>query len=159
MRHTLRRADLRVRSPRTAGAQPRDVLRLALRLRPRAARVSARSPARTVSRGLLPASMSRSAAGWLVLGWLGFAVLPWYGLPSGSALWEGLAHGRAWLLPLGLPLAFLLVVWRRPRADSAVASTLVTAGVLGLGWMAAQGFAGPRQEAMGWGAGAVGLAF
>ncbi|HEV8676577.1 MAG TPA: iron ABC transporter permease [Methylomirabilota bacterium] len=121
--------------------------------------------------------MTRTAAGWLALGWLGFAALPWYGLPSGPALWEALAHGRPWLLPIALPLALPLVVWRRPREDPRVASALVAAGALGLGWVAAQGFAiglrgwatpwlaalfggeGPRQEAMGWGAGAVALAF
>jgi iron(III) transport system permease protein len=103
--------------------------------------------------------MTRGAAGWLAVAWLGFAALPWYGLPSAPALWEALGHGRLWLLPMALPLVFPLLVWRRSREDPQVAAVLVAAGTLGLGWVAAQGVAVPHQAAMGWGAGAVALAF
>ncbi|HEV8307982.1 MAG TPA: iron ABC transporter permease [Methylomirabilota bacterium] len=138
--------------------------------------------------------MTRVAAWWTVLGWLGLAVLPWYGLPHGGltdpawlrnypgpttapALWQGLAHGRPWLLPLALPLVLSLLAWRRPRDDPRVGAILLGAGALGLAWMAAQGLAiglrgwstgwlaglfggpGPQQPAMGYGAGLVALAF
>jgi iron(III) transport system permease protein len=136
--------------------------------------------------------MTRAARWWLGLGWLGFAVLPWYGLPGGlwglgwwrgypgpdsaPALLQGLAHGRPWLLPLALPLALPLLAWRRPREDPRVGGILLAGGALGLAWMGAQGLAmdhrgwsatwlagllggdGPRQAAMGWGAGLVALA-
>jgi iron(III) transport system permease protein len=138
--------------------------------------------------------MTAAAAWWVALGWIGFAVLPWYGLPRGGvtdlawlraypdpstapALLQGLFHGRPWLLPLALPLAFPLLAWRRPREDPRVASVLLTAGAVGLAWMTAQGFAiglrgwsagwlaawlsapGPHQPGMGYGAGLVALAF
>ncbi len=128
--------------------------------------------------------MSRAAAWWVVLGWLGFAVLPWYGAGRGApgdptmapGLWQGVAHGRLWLLPLALPLVLLLSAWRRPREDPRAGTILLAAGALGLGWMAAQGFAiglqgwsanwlaalfggpGPQQPAMGYGAGLLALA-
>jgi iron(III) transport system permease protein len=102
--------------------------------------------------------MTPAATGWLVLGWLGFAALPWYGLPSGPALWEAIARGRLWLLPLAMPLALPLAAWRRPRGDAGAGAVLVAAGALGLAWIAVQGFGGPRQDAMGWGGGAVALA-
>ena len=56
---------------------------------------------------------------WLAVGWVGFALLPWYGLDDGilvpdwlidgwawddyyaPALFQGLWHGKPWLLPLG----------------------------------------------------------
>jgi iron(III) transport system permease protein len=128
--------------------------------------------------------MSRAAAWWVVLGWLGFAVLPWYGSGRGgpgdptmtSGLWQGLAHGRLWLLPLAVPLALPLLAWRRSREDPRAATLLLAAGALGLAWMAAQGLAiglrgwsagwlaalfgspGPQQTAMGYGAGLLALA-
>jgi iron(III) transport system permease protein len=129
--------------------------------------------------------MTRTAVGWLALGWLGFAVLPWYGLErgglgdlgTGAGLWLALAGGRPWLLPLVVPLALAWLARRWPRGDPRVADVLLAAGALGLGWMAAQGLAvglrgwsaawlagltgspGPSQPAMGWGAGLVALAF
>jgi iron(III) transport system permease protein len=117
------------------------------------------------------------------VGSLGFAVLPWYGLDDplfgfawltdgwaaddqyAPALFQGLWHGKPWLLPLALPLLLPLLVLRRPRAN-----VLIAAGSLGLGWLLFQGFAiglrgfqfewltvlvGPlkiRQFGMGWGA-------
>ncbi len=125
---------------------------------------------------------SRPLLGWLVLAAAAVLLLPWYGLEhplravfEGQAqarpvLWQGLAGGRAWLLPLlVLPVLGLWAAWRRqPRL-------LVTAALLGLGWMVGEALAvtlhgwgygwltalfgpGPKQAALGWGALAYALA-
>jgi iron(III) transport system permease protein len=132
--------------------------------------------------------MTRSAIGWLVLGWIGVAILPWYGLEGSGlaalfgypdaapALLHGVLFGRPWLLPLALPLAIPLLALRYERDDPRIATCLIAAGVLGLAWMILQGFAirhtgwadwlaalfgnkGPRQAGMGYGAALTGTAF
>lgn len=102
--------------------------------------------------------MTKAARWWLVLGWVGFALLPWYGLEGGGlfaldwlagypdgatapALLQALLYGRWWLLPLALPLALPLLVLGAPREDPRVARGLVIAGLLGLGWLVLEGFA------------------
>ena len=63
--------------------------------------------------------MRRGLLLWLMVGWVGWAVLPWYALEDGlldpgwiedgwafdrdaaPALFQGLWHGKPWLLPLG----------------------------------------------------------
>ena len=124
--------------------------------------------------------MDRPAKIWLALGWIGFAVLPWYladnsGAASyplgqyGSALALGIAGGRLWLLPLGLPLLLALALLRRqPGRNSA--NGLIAVGVAGLVWLVVQGVLidhrgwtpaalaavwggpGPSQQGMGYGA-------
>lgn len=128
--------------------------------------------------------MFRSHLLWLVVGWLGWAVAPWYGFASArkpvlgawqpSALVAGL-DDAPWLLPLGLflllPLPFVLTRSRR------VGTALIVAGAGGLGWLMLQGAAiglkgwswaflggllGPLaqgQVGMGFGALATALAF
>src|SRR5262249_6423507 len=103
--------------------------------------------------------MTRSGAGWLVLCWLGLAALARDGLPSRPALWEAIGQGRLWLLPLALSLVLPLLVWRRPRGDHGAGAVLLAAGALGLGWLAVESFAGPAQPALGWGGGALALAY
>jgi iron(III) transport system permease protein len=133
--------------------------------------------------------VTKSALVWLVLGWIGFAILPWYGLESGidvaallrpegaSGLVHGLLFGRPWLLPLLLPLALPLLAFRTERDDPRIATGLIAAGLLGLSWMIVEGFAirhngwsfawlaaqspngGPRQPGMGYGAALTGAAF
>ncbi|MFL4975415.1 MAG: ABC transporter permease [Microvirga sp.] len=137
-------------------------------------------------RSLRVASVSRAARVWLGLAWGGYAVLPWYlvgglsGYPFGEA-GSGLALalvGKAWwLLPFLVPLsvATLPLLVRADRETTA--RWLVLAGLLGLAWLVAEGFAighrgwsaawladlfgapGPRQGGMGFGAALVGLAF
>ncbi|MDJ1159659.1 iron ABC transporter permease [Chelatococcus sp. SYSU_G07232] len=129
--------------------------------------------------------MTRASIIWLVLGWTGFAVLPWYmvadlsGYPTAAAA-PGLVlalSGRAWwLLPLLLPLA--VAAWplagRHGREEGGW--WLVAAGALGLALLAIQGFAvglegwnaawlrellgapGPQQRGMGFGAALLALA-
>jgi len=124
--------------------------------------------------------MSRATLGWIVLGWVGFALLPWYGFErsaaptladyfvSGSALFHGF-RGAWWLLPIIVPLGMALVPAVRPAADSK-GTWLVASGLLGLALIVLQGFSiglngwtldilkglfgepGPRQAGMGYGA-------
>jgi iron(III) transport system permease protein len=128
--------------------------------------------------------MFRSHAIWLVIGWIGWAILPWYAFPTtypplfGSLPASGLAAGfggAPWLLPFGLLLALPVpFVVARSRH---VGLALTVAGSVGLAWMAIEGFAiglrgwihpvladlfGPLakgQVGMGWGGAATALAF
>jgi iron(III) transport system permease protein len=131
--------------------------------------------------------MSRATLGWIVLGWVGFALLPWYGFDraaaptfsdyfvGGSALLHGM-RGAWWLLPIIAPLLMSL----RPVAlpSSSTNSTwLIASGVLGLALIVLQGFTiglngwtidllkalsggpGPSQGGMGYGAALTASAF
>jgi iron(III) transport system permease protein len=131
--------------------------------------------------------MSRATLGWIVLGWVGFALLPWYGfdrsaapsitdyLIGSSALVHGL-KGAWWLLPILAPLLISLRAAALPsRADNS--SWLIASGVLGLGLIILQGFTiglngwtleilrtftgsnGPSQDGMGYGAALTAIAF
>lgn len=131
--------------------------------------------------------MSRATLGWIVLGWIGYAVLPWYGferaaVPSlgdyvvgGSGLILGL-KGAWWLLPILAPLLAAL----RPTFSAsrqAESAWLIAAGISGLVLILLQGFSiglngwmldilkslfgepGPRQAGMGYGAALTSTAF
>jgi iron(III) transport system permease protein len=125
--------------------------------------------------------MSRAALIWIVLGWVGYAVLPWYGfegvngqLVGGSGLVLGL-RGAWWLLPMALPLLFTVRPLVKRTADNQ-GSLLVAAGLVGLALLALQGFAiglngwrgglealfgapGPSQAGMGLGAALTAFSF
>ncbi|MBM1172166.1 ABC transporter permease [Microvirga arabica] len=124
--------------------------------------------------------MSRATLGWIVLSWVGFALLPWYGFErsasptiadyfvSGSALVHGM-RGAWWLLPILVPLGMALVPVLRP-SHGQKGNWLVASGLLGLALIVLQGFAiglngwtldilrglfgepGPSQAGMGYGA-------
>jgi len=102
--------------------------------------------------------MSRSLLLWLAVGWVGYAILPWYAIEDGfwnfdwlggypldldfaPALLQGLGHGRPWFLPIGLALAAPLAVFGRDRTDPWFATALLAAGGFGLIYTLAQGFA------------------
>ena len=76
-------------------------------------------------------AVGKSALFWLVLGWIGFAVLPWYfedALISGpaiSGLVLAIADGRLWLLPLSVPLLLGSVQMLRPHSRAATGGWLV----------------------------------
>ncbi len=110
-------------------------------------------------------AIKRNVAICLAAGWLGYAVLPWYGVgrdgilalawlatypdaASAPALVQALAHGRAWLLPIGLALALPLATLTLPREHPAFGRLLVAGGALGLIFAAIAGFgiinSGPR---------------
>jgi iron(III) transport system permease protein len=95
---------------------------------------------------------------WMAVGWLGFAVLPWYGLRDGffnlSWLFGGypleaevapalslVAQGqKPWLAPVGLLLLLPFTVWGRRKNDPMFGTILIVTGGLGLLWFFAQGF-------------------
>lgn len=99
--------------------------------------------------------MTHSARIWLLIGWIGFAILPWHLAGAGWGDWLigyradgartglGLAlSGREpWLAPLLVPL--LLACWPLIRAHSRerTGAALRAAGGFGLALLLAQGFA------------------
>ena len=95
---------------------------------------------------------------WIVVGWVGVLVLPWYGIEDGffrfDWLFDGypfdadyapaaflVAQGRKlWLAPLFLPLSTALLALGKPRTDPAHGAILILSGAAGFGWLIAQGF-------------------
>jgi len=109
---------------------------------------------------------------WIVAGWVGFAVLPWYGVEDFMAF-DWLTGGwplatdyapaavliamreKLWLAPLLAALLAPLAVLGRRKSDPVYGRVLVGAGAFGFGWMVAQGlgiglhgFAAPWLEAL-----------
>jgi len=103
-------------------------------------------------------AIDRDVALWCCVGWIGFAILPWYGIydgfwgfgwlagfPLGSdeapGCIQALVHDRWWLLPI-LPLLLApLAFWRRSPHDPLFANALIGIGALGLAVTVGQGFA------------------
>ena len=93
---------------------------------------------------------------WIIAGWIGFAILPWYGL-EGFWSFEWLVDGwpldddyapaavligmgqKLWLAPMLLALAAPLLVLGRRKTDPLYARVLVLSGAFGFGWLVAQG--------------------
>lgn len=87
----------------------------------------------------------------LLLGWIGYALVPWYlteaaslaGYPfgnGGTALALALSGAAPWLLPVGAALLVATSQWRRAD-DAAVGAALAWSGSAGLLLFFAQGFA------------------
>lgn len=106
---------------------------------------------------------------WTVVGWAGFALLPWYGLEDNFFAFRWLFDGypldgdvapalflvlqgqKLWLAPIGLALLVPLLLWGRPKTDPWFARILLLAGGLGLAWLLAQGFGiGLKGWRFGW---------
>ncbi|HEX6143837.1 MAG TPA: iron ABC transporter permease [Geminicoccaceae bacterium] len=102
--------------------------------------------------------LDRNVALWTVAGWVGYALLPWYGVDGFWSLewliedWpldddaapapvQALLHGKWWLLPLALPLLAPRLLIGRRRSDPTFGRLLIAIGMLGLALLAAQGFA------------------
>ncbi|WP_417211580.1 ABC transporter permease [Antarctobacter sp.] len=95
---------------------------------------------------------------WIIAGWVGFCILPWYGVEDGFWSFAWLMNGypfdedfapaafliaqgeKLWLAPLVIPLAMPLLVLGRLKSDPLFARILILAGALGFGWLIAQGF-------------------
>lgn len=95
---------------------------------------------------------------WVAVGWVGFCLLPWYGVEDGLWSFEWLFDGypfdtdyapalfliaqgeKLWLAPLLIPLLLPLLALRRVKSDPIYARMLVLAGALGFGWLIIQGF-------------------
>lgn len=95
---------------------------------------------------------------WIVAGWVGFFLLPWYGVED-FFTFEWLIDGypfdtdyapaafligqgeKLWLAPTVLALLAPLAVMRRRKTDPIYAKVLLIAGAFGFGWLVLQGFA------------------
>ena len=103
--------------------------------------------------------MRHSFIPWLLLGWVGFLLLPWYLLEDGfwSFIWvtdgyasdmdyapailQGLVGERTWLLPLIFPLLIPLRLLSLTKSDPRYSRYLIIAGACGLSYLLVQGFA------------------
>ena len=95
---------------------------------------------------------------WIIAGWVGFLVVPWYGIEDGFLTFEWLVDGypfdedyapaafliaqgeKLWLAPLMLPLLLPLSVLGRRKTDPFYAKALIVAGGAGFAYLVAQGF-------------------
>nr|WP_217358277.1 iron ABC transporter permease [Ruegeria sp. HKCCA4633] len=95
---------------------------------------------------------------WIIVGWVGYVLLPWYMVEDGLWSFEWLFNGypydedfapalfligqgeKLWLAPLLIPLALPILVLGKPKSDPIYAKILILAGALGFGWLIAQGF-------------------
>jgi iron(III) transport system permease protein len=95
---------------------------------------------------------------WIIAGWVGFALLPWYGVEDGFWSFGWLVDGypfdedyapaafliaqgeKLWLAPLLIPLVMSLLALGRKKSDPAYARMLILSGALGFGWLIIQGF-------------------
>ena len=103
--------------------------------------------------------MTRILAIWLLIGWAGFLIFPWYLLEDGfwSLSWiiEGypldldfapavfhIFQGKSlWLAPIALFLLLPLATIGRSRSDPFTSTVLFIAGIGGFVWVLGQGFA------------------
>ncbi len=102
--------------------------------------------------------MNRSLALWIVVGWVGFLVAPWYVLEDGFWSFEWIVDGypldtdyapavlqatigdAIWLGPIGFFLLVPLLTIFCKRTDPAYPLILFFAGIGGLAWVLGQGF-------------------
>ncbi len=95
---------------------------------------------------------------WLAIGWIGFIVLPWYGIEDGFFGLEWLLDGypfeldyapaafliaageKLWLAPLIVALVAPLLVLNRRKTEATYSRVLIASGGLGFAWLIAQGF-------------------
>ncbi|WP_353645787.1 iron ABC transporter permease [Mesorhizobium sp. WSM2239] len=95
----------------------------------------------------------------MAVGWLGFAVLPWYGLDSNfftlswlldgypfngdvaPALFLILQGEKPWLAPMGVLLTAPFLLWGREKSDPLSGALLIAIGAAGFSWLLFQGFA------------------
>lgn len=96
---------------------------------------------------------------WLIVGWVGFCIFPWYGIYDGFFSFEWLLKGypfdsefapalflilsgkKLWLAPLLLFLIAPIFVLRRKKTNPLQVKILIICGALGFGWLIGQGFA------------------
>lgn len=105
----------------------------------------------------MPSTLNRTVVLWLAVGWVGYAVLPWYAIDDGfwglgwitsyfgdvehaPGLISGLILGRPWLAPIGFFLLVPLAVMHRPKMDPLFSTVLLAAGGMGLAYVLGQGF-------------------
>ncbi|KJZ13195.1 iron ABC transporter permease [Marinomonas sp. S3726] len=104
-------------------------------------------------------SVKKSLVLWLLVGWVGYFILPWYLLEDGLFAFDWLFDGypfdedyspafiqvfsadKVWLLPLVISLLLPLKALTLKKSDRAYASYLICSGSLGLAFLVIQGFA------------------
>lgn len=95
---------------------------------------------------------------WLIVGWVGFCLLPWYGVEDGflSLIWlfDGypfepgyapalfllLQGEKLWLAPIVIGLLLPIFALTTAKSARAHSTLLILAGAFGFGWLIAQGF-------------------
>ena len=95
---------------------------------------------------------------WLIVGWAGFFLLPWYGVEDGiftsgwlfdgypfdddvaPGFFHGISGKKAWLLPHLIFLIGPIFALSKSRSDPLHNKILIICGALGFGWLIAQGF-------------------
>jgi len=95
---------------------------------------------------------------WIIAGWAGYLLLPWYGIEDGFFRFEWLVDGwpleddyapaavlvgrgeKLWLAPLVPALVAPLLVIRKRKIDPAYSVVLILSGAFGFSWLIAQGF-------------------
>ncbi|MBL4767605.1 MAG: iron ABC transporter permease [Rhodobacteraceae bacterium] len=95
---------------------------------------------------------------WIIIGWVGFFLVPWYAVDDGFFRFEWLFDGypfdadfapaafllaqgeKLWLSPLLLPLVASLALLRLRKSDPAYATVLILVGAIGFSILIAQGF-------------------
>jgi iron(III) transport system permease protein len=106
---------------------------------------------------------------WIVVGWVGFFILPWYGIEDGFFAFGWLFDGyptdsdyapaamlvaqskKLWLAPLVAPLVAVLFCIGRAKSDPLFSRLLILSGALGFSWLMVQGFGiGLRGWQFGW---------
>ena len=95
---------------------------------------------------------------WLIVGGVGYFLLPWYLIPDGiwsfewlggypsdpacsPAFLQAISHGKVWLFPIGISLLLPLVLLKKKNKDGFYANILIISGSSGLLWFLIQGFA------------------
>ncbi len=102
--------------------------------------------------------MNRTVALWLAVGWLGYALLPWYAIEDGFWIFEWLFDGypadrdyapgilqvflddKVWLAPISFFLLLPLGLIGRAKNDPFFANILLISGLGGLAYVGLQGF-------------------
>ena len=95
---------------------------------------------------------------WIIAGWVGYLLIPWYGVEDGFFRFEWLFDGypfdldyapaafllaqgkKLWLAPLLLPLLASLMVLRLRKSDPAYGIILILVGAIGFSILIVQGF-------------------
>ena len=95
---------------------------------------------------------------WIIAGWVGYLLVPWYGVEDGFFRFEWLFDGypldtdyapavflllqgkKLWLAPLLLPLLASLVVLRLRKSDPTYGIILIFVGAIGFSILIVQGF-------------------
>ena len=95
---------------------------------------------------------------WIIAGWIGYLLVPWYGVEDGFFRFEWLFDGypfdtdyapaaflllqgeKLWLAPLLLPLLASLVVLRLRKSDPTYGIILILVGAIGFSILIVQGF-------------------